>query len=136
MSHMGLKLYYLILFESCLPFQDMLGEEYKDDYFNDTDSDDSNFISLDDSNGEEEFEEDFKREKRLKKNSFPSTTLMEKRLLLKKINFVVEEQRRGQLKRFVWANHLVQQCYELLMELRTIPFEEGGNYEFTVLDGS
>lgn len=84
---MGLKLYYLILFESCLPFQDMLGEEYEDDYFNDTYSDDSNFISLDDSNGEEEFEEDFQEGEEIEEDFVPIYDIDVKEASFKKNQF-------------------------------------------------
>ena len=49
----------------------MFGEEDEDDYFNETDSIDSILCSLCESNGEEEFEEDFQDGDELEEDSVP-----------------------------------------------------------------
>lgn len=57
--------------------------------------------------------------------SLPSTTLMGKGILLKKIYFVAIK-RRSQFRRFAWKAYMEEQRYEVLMELRTILFEGWG----------
>lgn len=65
----------------------MFGEEDEDDYFNETDSIDSILCSLCESNGEEEFEEDFQEGEEIEEDFVPIYDIDVKEASFKKNQF-------------------------------------------------